>query len=309
MEFGAHLPLISFRREARSLADLERFTEVAAEQGYTFLCANDHLVFSRSWLDGPTALTAVLSRSGNMRLATTICLPVVRSAAPAAKWLAAIDLLSEGRLVIGVGPGSSARDHALVGLSYDERWRRLEECIHAMRAFFTGTDFEGEFYSTHGERLEPLPVQKPAPPIWLGSWGAKGGLRRTAALADGWLASGYNTSPNHFARSLQELRGNLIEAGKDPESFPNGIATMWTYVTDDSREATHMIEDVLAPMLRRPVDELRAKLPIGSPEQCADRLRPYRQAGAQRLFIWPLANEVEQLQRFREEVAPLVEQD
>ena len=61
-----------------------------------------------------------------------------------------------------------------------------------------------------------------------------------------------------------------------------------------------MLEDVLAPMLRRPLKELREKLPVGSPAECADRLRPYRRAGAQRIFIWPLADEATQLQRFQE---------
>lgn len=309
MEFGAHLPLISFRGEQRTLEDLEAFTDVACGNGYTFLCANDHLVFSRPWLDGPTALAAVLAHSGNMKLATTICLPVVRGPAPIAKSLAAIDVLSGGRLVMGVGPGSSARDHALVGHSYDERWARLEECIHVLRAFFEGTEFAGQFYATLESRLEPRPVQRPAPPIWLGSWGAKGGLSRTATLADGWLASGYNTTPDRFARSLARLNAKLTEAGKDPSAFPNGIATMWTYVTDDRRKATHMLEAVLAPMLKRPVEELQQKLPIGSPEECADKLRPYRRAGAQRIFIWPLADEVEQLRQFSEQVAPLVERD
>jgi len=309
MEYGVHLPLISFRGESRTLRDLLELTETAREYGYRFLCANDHLVFSRPWLDGSIALAAVLAHSGEMRLATTLCLPVVRGPAPTAKWLAAIDYLSGGRLVIGVGPGSSPRDYALVGLSYVERWQRLEECIHVLRAYFGGTDYVGKFYTTHGERLEPRPAHRPTPPIWLGSWGARGGLRRTAGFADGWLASGYNTDPDRFARSLADLNGRLTEAGKDPNSFPNGIATMWMYVTEDERAAAHMLEHLLAPMLNRPADELRSKLPIGSPEECADRLRRYRRAGAQRVFLWPLADEVQQLRLFRERVAPLVESD
>ena len=221
MEYGAHLPLIAFRGEERSLADLEHFTEVAAAEGYAFLCANDHLVFSCPWLDGLTALAAVLGRTGDTALATTVCLPVVRSAAPIAKALAALDVLSGGRVVAGVGTGSSARDHALVGLDYDERWERLEESIVTMRAFFAGGEFQGRFYSTNGEVLEPRPAQRPGPPIWLGSWGAKGGLRRTAELADGWLASGYNTNPKRFARSLESLNAALVEQGKNPATFPN----------------------------------------------------------------------------------------
>ncbi|HZM80069.1 MAG TPA: hypothetical protein VFC19_30410, partial [Candidatus Limnocylindrales bacterium] len=66
MEFGVHLPLISFAGERRSLDDLLALTQAADDLGYTHVCANDHLVFSRPWLDGPTALAAMLAHSGEM---------------------------------------------------------------------------------------------------------------------------------------------------------------------------------------------------------------------------------------------------
>jgi alkanesulfonate monooxygenase SsuD/methylene tetrahydromethanopterin reductase-like flavin-dependent oxidoreductase (luciferase family) len=306
MEYGAHLPLISFRGERRTLDDLIEFTETARDHGYAYLCANDHLVFSRPWLDGPTALAAVLSRSGRMNVATTVCLPVVRGPVQTAKLLAALDQLSGGRLVVGVGPGSSARDYALAGLRYEERWMRLDEAIAALRAFFRGQPLQSAVYGSSEERLEPLPVRNGGPPIWLGSWGAKGGLRRTAQRADGWLASGYNTTPTRFARSWARIGEHLRAQGKDPAHFPNAIATMWTYVTEDRAEADALLTDVLAPMLRRPIAELREQLPIGPAEQCARILRAYRDAGAQRVFLWPLANEPAQLVAFRERVMPLV---
>ena len=66
-----------------------------------------------------------------MKLATTLTIPVLRGPAATAKWLAAIDLLSEGRLMVGVGPGSSARDYELVGMNFEERWHRLDEAVSA----------------------------------------------------------------------------------------------------------------------------------------------------------------------------------
>jgi alkanesulfonate monooxygenase SsuD/methylene tetrahydromethanopterin reductase-like flavin-dependent oxidoreductase (luciferase family) len=309
MEYGAHLPLISFRGERRSLVDLLEFTDTARDQGYGVLCANDHLVFSRPWLDGPTALAAVLSRCGAMRVATTVCLPVVRGPAQTAKLLAALDLLSGGRLIVGVGPGSSVRDYALAGLRYEERWARLDEAIAALRAFFRGQPLQSAVYGHSEEHLEPLPAQDGGPPIWLGSWGAAGGLRRVAQIADGWLASGYNTTPARFARSLARIGDQLRAQGKDPARFPNAIATMWTYVTEDRAQADALLADVLAPMVRRPVAELRGSLPIGPAEECARVLRAYRDAGAQRVFVWPLGDERSQLVAFRERVVPLVEAD
>jgi alkanesulfonate monooxygenase SsuD/methylene tetrahydromethanopterin reductase-like flavin-dependent oxidoreductase (luciferase family) len=184
VEFGVHLPLISSAGEQRSLDGLIAFTEAARDLGYTHLCVNDHLVFSRPWLDGPTALAAVLPHSGQMTLATTVAVPVLRGPAATAKILAAIDLLSGGRLVVGLGPGSSARDYELVGVPFEERWKRLDDAVQALRAYF---------------------------------------------------------------------------------------------------------------------------LPIGSAEQCAARMRAYEPAGAQRIFLWPLADERAQLEVFRERVVPLLD--
>jgi probable F420-dependent oxidoreductase len=309
MEFGVHLPLISFGGEQRSLADLLAVTKAANELGYTHLCANDHLVFSRPWLDGPTALASVLAHSGRMTLATTVAVPVLRGPAATAKILAAIDVLSGGRLVVGLGPGSSARDYELVGVSFEERWQRLDEAVQTMRAYWRGDDvgFEGTFYSSAGFTLAPTPAQRPGPPIWIGSWGSAPGLRRVARLADGWLASGYNTTPELFAQGWLDLQAELAERGRDAARFQNGIATMWCYVTEDRARAEVMLADVLAPLLNRPVETLRAVLPVGPAEDCAAKLLAYEHAGAQRVFLWPLADECAQLELFRERVVPLID--
>ena len=309
MEFGVHLPLISFAGEQRSLDDLIAFTEAARDLGYTHLCVNDHLVFSRPWLDGPTALAAVLARTGRMTVATTVTVPVLRGPAATAKILAALDVLSGGRLLVGLGPGSSARDYELVGVPFEERWKRLDEAVQALRAYWRGSDegFEGSFYSTAGMTLTPPPAQRPGPPIWIGSWGSPAGLRRVARLADGWLASGYNTNPELFAGAWSAVRAEVTAHGRDATQFPNGIATMWCYVTEDRARADAVLADVLAPMLNRPVEELRAILPIGAADECAARLRAYEPAGAQRIFLWPVAEERAQLELFRERVVPLLD--
>src|SRR5260221_10686220 len=188
MQFGVHLPLISIAGEQRSLDDLLAFTEAARDLGYTHLCANDHLVFPRPWLDGLTALAAVLAHTGRMTLATTVAVPVLRGPAATAKILAAIDLLSGGRLLVGLGPGSSVRDYEVVGLEFEERWKRLDEAVQGMRAYRRADDvaFEGTFYSSARFTLEPTPAQPPRPPIWIGSWGSAAGPGRGGPPARGW---------------------------------------------------------------------------------------------------------------------------
>jgi len=311
MDFGLHLPLLDFGGNPFTLDHLVTYAETSQQLGFRALAANDHLVYSKPWLDGPTALATVLSHSGTMDLATTVSLPVVRGPVPLAKSLGAIDRLSGGRLIACVGPGSSARDYAAVGIPFEERWKRLDEAIQTMRVLWNqeGEVFHGSFYSTDGIKLEPFPARKFGPPIWVGSWGSKAGLQRVARLADGWLASGYNTTPELFTQTWKQLQGFLTAAGKDPSSFPNAIATMWLYITKDETEVERMLSEVLAPTLNRPIAELRERLPIGAASDCAEKLAAYQRAGVQRVYLWPLADELEQIKIFMKQVVPLIDRE
>jgi alkanesulfonate monooxygenase SsuD/methylene tetrahydromethanopterin reductase-like flavin-dependent oxidoreductase (luciferase family) len=170
-----------------------------------------------------------------------------------------------------------------------------------------GASFEGEFYSTRDIVLEPRPAQRPRPPIWVASWGSPSGLRLVAHHGDGWLASAYNTTPDLFRESLDRIADGRRLAGKPPESFTNAIATAWLYITQNTKRAESVLTDILAPMLKRPVEALRAlSLPIGPAELCAERLSHFASSGAQRIFLWPLGDELAQLELFREHVAPRV---
>ncbi len=308
MEFGAHLPLMDFGGHPYTLDHLVAYTKTAAQLGFDALSVNDHMVFSVPWLDGPIALAAVMEHSEKMTLATTVVLATVRGPVPVAKALGAIDRLSGGRLVVAVGPGSSAQDYAAVGLDFSERWQRFDEAIGALRALWQpdGTPFVGRFYSTEGVCLEPLPAQRLGPPIWVGSWGSDAGLRRVGRLADGWLASAYNTTPEVFNDAWHALRSKLPDYGKAADTFPNALATMWCYITDDRADAERVLKERVAPTVHRPEDMLRERLPIGPPELFAEKLTAFAKAGVQRVFIWPVADEVHQLERFWNEVRPAV---
>src|SRR3954447_23185599 len=122
MEFGVHLPLMEFGSEGQSLARLLAAVDAARRCGFAAVSVNDHFLFQTPWLDGPTALAAVIERSGKMQLATTVSLVSLRGPVPLAKTLAALDLLSDGRVIAGVGPGSSARDYEALGVPFEERW-------------------------------------------------------------------------------------------------------------------------------------------------------------------------------------------
>lgn len=310
LRFGAHLPLIGFSGHPDAFG-LEALTAVATEArdaGYRTLAVNDHLVFATPWLDGLMALAAVLHASGDLTLATTIALPVVRGPVATAKAIAALDVLAGGRMVVGIGPGSSARDYAAVGIPFDERWARFDEAARALRSLLRkdAAPTSGRWYDTRGIVLEPAPVHPAGPPVWIGSWGSEAGLRRVARLADGWLASAYNTTPARFAAGRERLRQLLADRGRDPHRVPSVLATAFTYLTDTDADAERILRDVIAPTVRRRPDELRGRLPIGTPARVAELVQAYALAGLDELLIWPVADHVRQLRAFMGEVVPLV---
>jgi alkanesulfonate monooxygenase SsuD/methylene tetrahydromethanopterin reductase-like flavin-dependent oxidoreductase (luciferase family) len=195
-----------------------------------------------------------------------------------------------------------------VGIEFDERWPRFEESIQALRALWRldSPPFVGRFYSTEGITLEPHPARAEGPPIWIGSWGSDAGLRRTARLGDGWLASAYNTTPTGFADSWDRLHELLARDGRDASAFPNALATMWFHITEDRREADSVLLERVVPVVNRPEEVLRQRLPVGPPDAFAEKLDAFAAAGVQRVFIWPVVDEVRQIELFCEKVRPLV---
>jgi alkanesulfonate monooxygenase SsuD/methylene tetrahydromethanopterin reductase-like flavin-dependent oxidoreductase (luciferase family) len=255
--------------------------------------ANDHLVWHRPWLDGLTALAAVAGQAAGMTLATTVALPTLRRPVVLAKALTSLGALHGGPVIAGVGPGSSRADYDAVGVAFAERWSRFDADTVALRRLLRG----------NGEpRLAPL--ADPVPQLWVGSWGSEQRLRAMAATADGWLASGYNTTPEQYTACRARLDGHLAQVGRDPAAFPDLIATVWVHVTSSAAEASAVLDDILAPTLRRDPHELAARLPVGTPEHCVAVLSAYAEAGAQRMLLWPIREPVAQLRTFAELVAP-----
>ena len=301
MRFGVHLPLMDLGGQRFAIDHLVDYVETATALGFEAVSANDHVVFGAPWLDGPTALAAVVSCSGNARLFTTVANPVVRGPVMLTKVLAGLDVMSGGRVVAALGPGSSDRDYASVGVPFEERWQRFEEAVSATRALLLGGSFEGHFYVVEGP-LEPLSAQPSGPPLWVGSWGSDAGLRRAVRLGDGWLASAYNITPGQFRDRWDMVQKLLGEARRDPADFANGIGTMWFHI--DDRRANDVLEERLAPVIHRPSEQLRERLAFGPAEAVVEKLIAFRDAGVQWMFLWPVADDIEQLQRFADQVMP-----
>lgn len=309
MEFGAHLPLILGHDEPPpDAAWIAEYAAGAEALGYSTISANDHVMHRSPWLDGPTTLAIAAAATKEARIATSILVPAIRHPFVAAKMLATLDVLSHGRLIVGVGPGSYEPDYEATGVPFNERWQRLDQCVAAMRGIWQRDDAPREAgpYAFSSVNMRPRPIQPNGPPIWIGSWGSPVGLRRVARTGDGWLASAYNTTPEKFAQDWRALTAMLRTYGKEPKGFSNALVTMFSFVTDDPKEFDRAVQKKLAPAVGRTPDELAGRLLMGTAEECAHRVRAYEAAGVQRMFIWPAADEIQQLRIFAERVVPLL---
>lgn len=297
-----HLPQVAASGERVDVRRVRDVVDAARDLGLAAVCANDHLAFHRPWLDGPTLLAAVADRAGGMDLATTVALPSLRGPVQLAAVLATLGALAPGRVVAGVGAGSSATDHALAGVPFEDRWRRFEESLAVLRGLVGG----GPVPAGWADLLAGAEVAAPPGPvpIWVASWGSPAGLRRVARWGDGWLASAYNTTPQAFAEGRRRLTPE--RARLERPDVPAAVATMWTWVADDPADAERVLVDVLAPLVRRDPAELGKRVCVGTPEHCADLLGRYAAAGCARVYVWPLADEVAQLDRVVHDVLPRV---
>lgn len=308
MDAGVHLPQLDLSGEGLSLERLLATADAARELGFAAVSANDHLLFSRPWLDGPTTLAAVVAQTAGMELFTTVAVPALRGPVPLAKALAALDVLSGGRVVAGVGPGSSRADYDAVGVPFDERWERLEDATVLLKAMLQGGPMPAveRHYAIPQAPLLPAPPRPGGVPVWLGSWGSAAGLRRVARLGDGWLASAYNTEPRRFAESLAWLEAERTQGARAVKGVPHALVTMWTWVTESRPEAERVLTEMLAPMLGRDPEEIRDRVCVGPAARCAELLTAYAEAGCARVHFWPLGEECRQLRLIAEEVLPRV---
>ena len=225
MELGTHLPLMEFAGEGQSLARIRGAAEAARDCGFAAVSANDHFLFSTPWLDGPTALAAVIEATAPLELATTVSLLSLRGPVPLAKSLAAIDRLSGGRLIAGVGPGSSERDYDAVGIAFDDRWPRFEEAVALLRSLLTGDLVTGsERFGVPDASLAPAPEQPAA-----SRSGSEAGVPPPAYAALPGLPTGGSPppttppppgSPKHAGSSPRPCRARGVRAIASPTGSP-----------------------------------------------------------------------------------------
>ena len=252
-------------------------------------------------LDGLHALSHVAAVTTEVRLGVAVVVMTRRNPALLAHDVATIDRLSGGRVTLGVGLGAPAGERVTaLGFAVDRRVRRLTEGVAVMRALWARDEasFDGEIYAFSGARVEPKPVQRPGPPIWLGA-GREPALRRAARIGDGWIGSG-SSSAEDFAGQAAVVRRALEEEGRDPARFPLA-KRVYIAVEDAPEVGLRRLSAVLDAMYGSAGLGERVGV-AGPPERCAEVLRGIVDAGATELVLTPMYGHLAQLEALAEVV-------
>lgn len=173
----------------------------------------------RSVIDPVVALGFAAAVTGQVRLGVAVVNAPYLAPALLAKQLATLDVLSDGRLDVGLGLGWAPHEFAAVGAPWERRGARLSEYVACLRALWADdpVEFTGELYSVPPSRMLPKPVQRPAPPVLLGGT-ADAALRRAGRIADGWISSSRHDLTAVEA-AITTIRGAAEEAGRDPAAL------------------------------------------------------------------------------------------
>jgi probable F420-dependent oxidoreductase len=170
------------------------------------------------WTDPFIALTVAATVTKTIKLGTGICLLPERDPLITAKVIASLDMCSKGRVVLGVGAGWLKEETELMGTRFGVRWKRLRECVEAMRVLWSQPEasYEGELVRFPAVRCEPKPMQPSGPPVLLGALGQKA-LERVVRTYDGWYP--FVQSVAGFQQDMATLRKLATEAGRNPDSL------------------------------------------------------------------------------------------
>jgi probable F420-dependent oxidoreductase len=164
------------------------------------------------------ALSFIASCTERIKLGTAVFVLPLRNPIATAKAVASLDVLSSGRLLLGVGIGWLKEEFEAVGMSFDDRAARTREAIRMMKQLWTDDlpEFKGRFHQFPPLGFNPKPVQKPHPPLLFGGE-TDAALKRAAALGDGWI--GVQHDPKSVAEKVQALKRLVEEAGRDFTRF------------------------------------------------------------------------------------------
>jgi probable F420-dependent oxidoreductase len=289
LEFGANIFGVGPLADPGTLSDVARLAE---DLGYHSIFVADHVVLPRTlasrypyspdggfpydpdqdWLDPLVALGYLAGRTTRIRIGTSITVLPMRHPIVTAKQIATADHLSGGRVIFGVGVGWMAEEFRLLGASFADRGRRMDEYLALVKTLWTEKNpaFAGRDFQVSDCAVTPKPVQKPHVPVWIGG-DSPAALRRAASLGDGWHSAG--TSLGELPDKLRRLREALAAARRDRKDLVVSAFPTDRFTLDVVRRfAAHGVDHVMVPVFSFDAAKVRQRL-----EQIArDVIAPYR---------------------------------
>ena len=280
--------------------------------GFDAFFRSDHyLAFEGSGLPGPTdawvTLAGLARDTSTIRLGTMVTAATFRLPGPLAIAAAQVDVMSGGRVEVGIGAGWFDGEHTAYGIPFpplSERFERLEEQLEIVTGLWSTAvgdrfSYDGRHYSLKDSPALPKPVQQPRPPIIIGGFGAKRTPRLAARFADEFNVP-FPQLPD-FERQVDRVRSACDAAGRDPASMIFSAALVVCVGSDESEVERR------ASAIRRQPDELRRNGVAGTPAEAIERLRTFAAAGAQRVYLQVLdLDDRDHLRLIADEVMPAV---
>ncbi len=248
---------------------------------------SDRIIGADNILEPTVAMAAVAGRSKFMKLGTNVLIFPLRNPVLMAKELATLDFLSNGRLLLVAGLGRDDEDEfQACGISKKSRGKRTDEVITLLRKLWTeeNVNFDGEFYRLNNVNIDPVPIQKYGPPIWIGGR-SDAALRRTGRLGDGWLPS-YLT-PNEAKIGIESIKQYTTQFGRIIPDDHYGVNIQF-FIGSTQEEALKLSSPYQA--LRRTDIAPEEYGAFGTTGQIVERLRQYMKGGVTKFVMKPVCS-------------------
>ncbi len=282
LHFGAGLALDVGEtvRQARWMENL----------GYEYFSVGEH--FMRGDPPGPThaalpVLAVAAGATDQMRVLSSIILTPFYHPLFLARTAATLDAASGGRLTLGVGVGGEFPvEFEAAGLRVNQRGRRTDECLEVMRKLWTGekVTFSGRHFQLTDAMINPAPVQKPNPPVWV-SGRRDAAMARAAKFGDGWMPYFYDAP--RYRDSVGKIKGFAAEAGRDISGFQWAHFPYIAIYPTEQQAAEVAAEQLGGRYLYGGefLDIVRKYCLLGTVENCIEQLQEYIDAGARHIIF------------------------
>lgn len=284
--------------------------ELAEGLGFDSVWVGDSIL-ARPRLEALTTLAAVAARTKQVKLGTAVLLSALRHPVLLANEAANLDILSNGRVILGLGIATKTptveREFAACGVVFGHRLRLFEEGVEIMRRLWTEphVTFRGRHFQLADVSLGLRPVQRAGIPLWLAG-AVDNAMRRVLRLGDGWFPN--PSSPSAYAEAWARLQTLAQEMGRDISGLHRGIYTTLN-INRDVAQAEREMRAFVEGYYDAPYEVLTRSqgLCAGTAQVCAQWLRDFVAAGAQTVVIrFGGPDQVGQLERCTREVLPLV---